>query len=113
MARGGSPTGPCRTSHLQVGDGGCNLPQCGAAGGTHSTARILPLRRWRLAAVSGAAAEAPACLHAGYRNSDVGLPRPGVTRRLQEFRLKGRSDSQAMQAMVDWANRQPDRDGEG
>ena len=50
---------------------------------------------------------------AGYRSSDAELPNPPATggRSLSEFQTEGRSDTDAMAAMVDWANQQPSSAG--
>ena len=44
---------------------------------------------------------------AGYRQSNAAIPTPPVTKTLREFQAAGRSDTEAMLAMVAWANKQP------
>ncbi|PSC70261.1 band 7 [Micractinium conductrix] len=45
--------------------------------------------------------------YAGYRNGDVPLPSPPVSRTLDQFRQPGLNDSAALAAMVAWGNAQP------
>ena len=51
----------------------------------------------------------PPTLSAGYRSSDAALPDPPATggRSLSEFQTEGQSDTEALEAMLDWANQQP------
>ncbi|PRW33624.1 band 7 [Chlorella sorokiniana] len=48
---------------------------------------------------------------AGYRFGDAELPSPPATKRLADFQGPGVSDSEALQAAVDWANAQPESAG--